>query len=629
MKKFFFSIIPVLLYLSLFCQAPASIPELLAKVNSANDSGKIEIYNHTAFLYFSKDRFDSAIYYTRTGLSLCQKMNDKKKIGDAYNNLGTIYRMSGNNMLAMENLVKALDIFEKNNYSRQVAKTLGNISYIYTQQQKYNEAINTLLRAAKKSEAVKDTLTLIDICSTIAQNYQYLRSVKEARSFISKGEELVKGLLKRRFPEPMDSIKFIYAVSILNKTSANVYFEEGNFNEAIKILRNELEKSKTHNVAGINKIELYTELGKNYFQTGKNDSALAFTNLALEILKDDSIPQSYKDIYNLRANIFYKTNRFQEAYNAYFLYKNVSDSINSQQIAKNISEIETKYETEKKDQQILLLNKEKKIQRTVLILAIGAVLIALGLFAFALRSRKLQQKVFSQKEELMAKEKEVEKKELEQKIAELEQMALRAQMNPHFIFNSLNSVQHFVMNHDVEGVNKYLAAFAHLIRQTLNNSGKQLISIEEEIKYLDTYLSLERMKSGERFKYTINADENFDTSKTYIPGMILQPFVENSIKHGVAHKTNDDGFINIRISKNGKLVCRIEDNGIGRQKASEIKKARTSEYESKGMDITMHRIDAINKLYNTEVSVHVADLQDTAGNVLGTCVTVDLPPDLE
>lgn len=612
-----------------FAQTPASIPELLSKLNSGNDSVRVELFNHIAFLYFSKDRFDSAIYYTKTALTLCEKRNDQKRIGDAYNNLGTIYRMYGDNEKAMENLVKALRIFEKNNYYKQTAKALGNISSIYAKQNKYNEAIKTLIQAVQKSEMAKDTLTLIDLYTTIGEDYQHLKQPAEARNFIRRGEALATALLKRPFLEPMDSVKFIYARSFLNKVSASIYAEEGNFNAAIALLKKELADSKMYNVAGINKIEICTQLGDNYFRTGRFDSALVFTDLALEHLKTDSLPESYRNIYGLRAKIFSRTNRFEEAYQSHILFKSLSDSISTENIVKNISEIQTKYETEKKDQQILLLNKEKKTQRIISALAIGAVIIALGLLAFALRSRKLQQKLFRQKEELLTKEKEVERKALEQKMTELEQMALRAQMNPHFIFNSLNSVQHFVMNKDVEGVNKYLGAFAHLIRQTLNNSGKQLVSLDEEIKYLDTYLSLEKMKSNNRFSYSITTDPGIDTGNTLIPGMILQPFVENSIKHGVAHKINNDGFINIRISKNGKLVCRIDDNGIGRQKAGEIKTAANPEYESKGMDITLRRIETINKMYNTSVSVQVADLLDAAGKASGTSVTVELPPDME
>lgn len=630
MKKRTLVVLLLVFHTSLFSQSPASIEELIPKLQSANDSEKIDLYGHISFLYMSRDRFDSAIYYMNLSLPISQKLGDPKKIGNAYNNLGTIYRMSGENERAMENLVKALTIFEKNNFNKQSSKALGNISYIYTQQQNYNEAVKTLLQAAQKSEAANDTLTLIDLHSTIAQNYQYLKNLPEARNYIQKGETLINTLRRRRFAEPMDSVKFNYAVSSLKKVSAGIYTDAGDFNAAIRMLKEELDDSKTYNIAGINKIEIYTGLGDNYFQTGRYDSALAYTDRALELLREDSIPDAYKNIYSLRAKIFSGMNRFREAYEAYVLFKNVSDSINSEKITKSISEIQAKYETEKKNQQIADLHKEKKTQRMIIGLSVGALVITLGLFLLALRSRKLQQKLFRQKEELIIKEKEIEKNALEQRMTELEQMALRAQMNPHFIFNSLNSVQHFMMNNDAEGVNKFLGTFAHLVRQTLNNSGKPLIPLDEEIRYLDTYLSLERMKSNNQFEYSISVQNDIDTSGIFIPGMILQPFVENSIRHGVAHKENKDGLIRIAISRNGRLICQIDDNGVGRQKASEIKtNTADTGYRSQGMEITMHRIEAINKLYNSSISVQFTDRTDDRDNATGTIVKIELPTNLE
>ena len=155
MKKRTLVVLLLVFHTSLFSQSPASIEELIPKLQSANDSEKIDLYGHISFLYMSRDRFDSAIYYMNLSLPISQKLGDPKKIGNAYNNLGTIYRMSGENERAMENLVKALTIFEKNNFNKQSSKALGNISYIYTQQQNYNEAVKTLLQAAQKSEAAK------------------------------------------------------------------------------------------------------------------------------------------------------------------------------------------------------------------------------------------------------------------------------------------------------------------------------------------------------------------------------------------------------------------------------------------------------------------------------------------
>lgn len=630
MYKKSLTVLMLFIFTDTISQNQPSIPALLLKIDSATNEEKIKIYNQVGFLYLTQDKYDSAIYYTELSLSVCKEIGDKKGIGDSYNNLGTIYRMTGQKEKAMENLVMALSIFEKNNFYKQSSKALGNISNIYMQQGNYNEAILKLLQAEKFSIKARDTLTLIDIYTTISENYRSLDELDQARSFINKGSLLVSELLKKSFTDKLDSVKFVYAKSYLNKASAQIYNREGKFKEAIMLFREEWEDSKKYDMAPVNKIDVLAGLGEGYYQMGNYDSALIYSDLAIALLKDDSTPMGYKNIYELRVKIFSKLGRFKDAYQSHVLYKQISDSINNDKTTRIIAELKTRYETEEKDAQILVLSKEKRSQRLIIGFAVGAVFVALGFLAFAYRAKKLQQRLFQQKEELILKDKEIETNALTKKMTELEQMALRAQMNPHFIFNSLNSVQHFVMNKDVEGVNKYLGAFAHLIRQTLSNSGKTLISLDEEIKYLDTYLSLEKMKSNDHFSYSIDVDENVEGTATFIPGMILQPFVENSIRHGITSKENKDGKINVHIAKNGKLVCEIEDNGVGRERAGEIKKlSAEGGYESKGMGITMNRIETINKIYGASISVVIEDLKDSNGLPSGTRVAIEFPGDME
>ncbi|MBI3232640.1 MAG: sensor histidine kinase, partial [Bacteroidetes bacterium] len=326
---------------------------------------------------------------------------------------------------------------------------------------------------------------------------------------------------------------------------------EKKYSAAIKILL-EQEDYTREKKGIIDQLDLLLLLAENNNYISEFNTALKYLAQANGLMKSDSVPKYFKDIYEEQSIAYVGLGQYQNAFESHRLFKQISDRLVNEENLANISEMQIKYDAEKKDLQIKELNIQKKGQQKVLGLVALAGIIFFGFLLLALRSRKLQKKIFTQKEVLFIKQKELETNALQQKMNELEQMALRAQMNPHFIFNSLNSVQHFVMNRDVEGVNKYLGAFAHLIRQTLNNSGKQLISLNEEIKYLETYLSLEKMKSNNGFSYSINISESVDGSSTFIPGMILQPFVENSIRHGVAHKERNDGQISIHISQNGK-----------------------------------------------------------------------------
>lgn len=211
------------------------------------------------------------------------------------------------------------------------------------------------------------------------------------------------------------------------------------------------------------------------------------------------------------------------------------------------------------------------------------------------------------------------------RINELEQLALRSQMNPHFIFNCLNSIQNFLLQNNFEKTNEYLTSFAHLIRQTLDNSSRSSITIENECRYLSSYLELESMRFSHSFVYNIEVDPAIDADNTFIPTMILQPYVENSIRHGLRYRLDGVKSVKVLFRKRGNtLVCIVEDNGIGRKKASELKSFIHVEYQSKGMTLTAERIAALNRRQEIPITVDVIDLEED-GNATGTQVIVRFP----
>jgi two-component sensor histidine kinase len=221
---------------------------------------------------------------------------------------------------------------------------------------------------------------------------------------------------------------------------------------------------------------------------------------------------------------------------------------------------------------------------------------------------------------------EQERSSMQQKLNELEQMALRAQMNPHFIFNCLNSIQNFIITNDLEATNWYLTEFAHLIRQTLDNSEKSTISITNEIKYLKRYLELEMMRFGHSFEYSIEVDAELDCDMVSIPTMILQPYIENSIRHGIRYKENGGGRIDIKFQKTVEgFICIIQDNGIGRRKANEYRSRVRVEYQSKGMSLTAERINILNRQLTDPITIEINDLTNEDQQALGTKVIIRFP----
>lgn len=222
------------------------------------------------------------------------------------------------------------------------------------------------------------------------------------------------------------------------------------------------------------------------------------------------------------------------------------------------------------------------------------------------------------------KNREKRKTELNKKIANIESQALRAQMNPHFIFNTLSSIQHYISNNDTDAALKYLSKFAKLMRRIMDNSKQQMIPVSEEIGALNLYLDLEVMRFDKKFEYNIIIDPEIDQTYDRIPSMLIQPYVENAIIHGLLPKEKG-GKITITLQKqNDTILCTIEDNGIGREKSKEFKKNRIQQHKSMGMSITKERLDILNSSLNSNIYAEIIDLFEN-GKAAGTKVRLIIP----
>ncbi len=219
-----------------------------------------------------------------------------------------------------------------------------------------------------------------------------------------------------------------------------------------------------------------------------------------------------------------------------------------------------------------------------------------------------------------------EKAEFKTRIAENKLTALRAQMNPHFIFNSLNSINNFILGNNAEFASQYLSKFAGLIRMIFDLSQHASISLEEELEMLKLYLEVESMRFREPFQYSINLADDIDSFEIQIPTMILQPFVENAIKHGISHKEKGKGEIQINIFSNEKfMVCVIQDNGVGRKKSAEINQQKGRKHNSRGIDITRERLQTLQNQGQLAYQIKIEDLKNEQGQASGTRVEILFP----
>jgi len=227
----------------------------------------------------------------------------------------------------------------------------------------------------------------------------------------------------------------------------------------------------------------------------------------------------------------------------------------------------------------------------------------------------------------MRRKHEVERKmlDIEKQLFELEQKALRLQMNPHFIFNSLNSIQSFILSNDTDKAISYMAKFSQLMRLILTNSRESFIPVKDEMKGLQYYLDIEQLRFDNKFDYSIHIDKEIDDEFMGIPPMIMQPYVENAVLHGIINKKSK-GHISVSLKLENKIIfCVIEDDGVGRERAMQIKNESGLKHKSRGMVITKERLEILNKQNKNQITVNVIDLMDDSDNPKGTRVEINIP----
>lgn len=220
-----------------------------------------------------------------------------------------------------------------------------------------------------------------------------------------------------------------------------------------------------------------------------------------------------------------------------------------------------------------------------------------------------------------------QKAKVQREINEYRQMALTKQMNPHFIFNSLNSIQHYILQNDKRLSNRFLTKFSSLIRLILENSQSSLITLDKELGSLNLYLELESLRFKEKLQYKIEISSEIDILGTSLPPMLIQPFVENAIWHGIMNKEDEEqGQLLIKFeSEKERVICLISDNGVGRQKANAINGRLNKTHTSLGTEITKDRIELINNIFNKEYSIEYKDHEDENGHPKGTTVKIIFP----
>jgi tetratricopeptide (TPR) repeat protein len=360
-----------------------------------------------------------------------------------------------------------------------------------------------------------------------------------------------------------------------------------------------------------------SKLATAYMAKGKYQEALNFEYTALANGQEWGRRNYIMPVFELIARTHYKLGNSDSAYLYLDKYIKLKDSIQNVQFLFQLHKA-------KKDASIALLIKDNQYQaaeikrqaqtRNILI-AVLLLLLITGTFIW--RNIILRKKY--EQLELIRRQ-----AELQQQAQDLEMKALKAQMNPHFIFNSLSSINWFILKNKTQEASDYLTSFSRLIRMVLTNSDKPVISLDEELKMLRLYLDMEQLRLEHSFDYKIEMMNNIDPAEIYMPPMILQPFCENAIWHGLSHKT-EKGVLTVNFELQENLLnCTIADNGVGREKADLLKNNKSHKEKSLGIQITKSRLSLFNGAEKESEYYNIEDVINEKGAVDGTKVTLKI-----
>lgn len=323
------------------------------------------------------------------------------------------------------------------------------------------------------------------------------------------------------------------------------------------------------------------------------------------------------DLYELwwihrdMSELYLKSGDTSGAFRNYVLFKKYSDAYNKGLSSQGLADARLRYEADTHNKEVELLSLRLKNNRLLNYGFAGFIVLIsfLGLMIFRESRLKNKRRI----------------SEMNRKISEITQANLRQQMNPHFIFNTLNSIQYYMYQHDKIATNNYLTKFSSLMRKVLDNSQHTSVPLSDELSALNLYLELETIRFRDKFDYRITIDEDIDPLMYKVPTMLIQPYVENSITHGLI-PMEGKGKVSIDLKlQNDSILCTIEDNGIGRDASREKNKAKEGNHNSLGTRITESRLDLVNELYGTSLCVEYTDLKNESGEPTGTRVEIHIP----
>lgn len=661
-KLFFRTVILSLCWfagISSLAQPNSEVDSLLLRLNALpDDTTKVFVYGRLARTYLlQRNQNDLAFQYADSMRQLAESLGYKKGVIDACYQLGGIEQFEGRYNEAIDYFSRYLHYYEQKRDSFRIVNALFAIGKSFRGLGDYNKSLEYFYRSIKICEQTDDREGMALAWNSISGIFRELGDYEKAIRHYRQAHEIYRELtMTKEYAMGLQNLGNVYA-EIKNYDSASTLYEQAlqlirglglEYEEAI-ILGNlgELHEARQNYQTALSyqlqALEIRRKLpnmrsltfgllyvGKIYTKLGNPALARQYLKEGLLLAHDIRSKDLLYEIYHALADASAADGRFRDAYQFSEFSQQWRDSVFNENSARQINELQTLYETQKKDQQITILAREKELQQAEIrrqstlkkAFIGGFILITLlaGSIIFLVYQRFQNQKL------LTAKNEEIKEATFRQQLSDLEMKALRAQINPHFLFNCMNSINRMILNGEQENASRYLTKFSKLVRVILENSGSDKVSLKDELEMVTAYVQLEELRFREKIVCSVKLCDTIVPENTFLPPMILQPLVENAIWHGLLHRdTKDAGEIRIEVKEEGHwLCCVIEDNGVGRDRAKILRQNSVYKSKSMGLQITEERLRLLSKEKLREL-IRITDLKDSHENALGTRVDINIP----
>lgn len=554
-------------------------------------------YNNLAAFYGLKKETSEAVKYYDKSISIFKAEKVYDQMNYVIVSKGAFYSTINEYQKAIECFFVALKYFEKNpdENLEGIALVNSSLATIYYQQKEYKEALKYNLKTINYLETAKESQL-----ETANALYYKGQTYLNCGSCYLDLNDYEKALL---YFKRANEISKITNDNILLCTSlgkiGNVKLKEGKFEEAEVFLKEALDVSLEENSPSIGFV--YVNLGELYFRKNDLEKADLYLSKGLSIAKTSKNIDIQISVSELLYQVSLQRKDYKKALEAHLLNEKLTDSSKIEASKNALVQQQLKYDFEKRELNLKLDSEKKAAVKNNWLIGLSGILLllVLGVY-FYYRNNKQKQAITI-----------LEKEQIKQKL-------LVTQMNPHFIFNSIDNIQGLIHGKkDNEAIN-YLTKFSKLTRQILENSNENYISLEEEIEMTKNYLSIQQLLYNNKFSFTITVEDEIDQESVFLPPMLTQPFIENAIKHGLSN-ISENGKINIHFRlKDNKLFFEVTDNGKG----FEADKKQTN-HKSLAMTITKERLISYTK--NQDFIVHTDNIKDSSEKIVGAKVSFEIP----